>query len=1076
MSISVRTIEAFRRWRLREESLRLERTVEERNERYKRRYGESKVSTSTSISSDEAEKFSQGEIDCKPETRCGKMSFFSWIKLNSSETELKCSNYQESKNESSEKKVQTLKDDLYEIVIAKTEPKPIFYQNSKDSTEKKVRLPKEDLSEMVRLTKPKAHEKSKKSSTKKDIRLEAEVRLEKSGATSYYGRTGKLILSSQKDQVESVGVSKLVDPCSISLFGENSLSERIVSPRNVKALEDHVSEMNSPSSPECMISGFDLPFSSVDADDETLLDASSYADEFSSPDLENDFPQDCSKFSLDDLSFGNEVSSLKLIEILLQFHGSHSDEIAVRHNIMVGTSKLGSPFSLPSRFPSTFERKSYLVYNWLDNRLWPVRPIPFTATCAALLAYNLRYPTNVLLSILPSFESPHLEILKACAVSVSVVYVPTFILRKALKYFYFSYKGFLFENPKKPSLRTKAWGFVRYLLSFVPRRLESCDRLLPNLPVPPLQQTIRKYLDSSRNLMPKDEFELVVEQAEAFLLNEGRSLQTYAWIYSMFTDNYVTPFWEKYAYLYSRAPVLINSSVAHCDLIKVLDMTCAYRAARIIWIEMMSQLAIDRQDYKALGDGLLCTRHYKKMYAVTRVPGESIDHLANYGIQNYLVVELHGFLYKVRICDHKNRIYSVEKLTQIFAELLARNETEEGPFRRLVALTHDTRDSWHRNRKRFFLDNAVNRKALDTIEKAALFMTLDEDDTYGYDPENPEKLSNFLLNMLCGDGTNRWADKSLNYIAAKNSRAGGTTEHSIADGAEFDHIMENYIHLDAVHLEILPREEQIRLETITDSDRKELILGEKLVFEVADKEMVPEINRCYETHQAAKADIDVFSLIFRDFGKGRIKKCGVSPDAFVQMAIQLANYRDQGRFVLTYEPASVRFFANSRTETLRTVSDQSCQFVLAMLDPNETNEHRIELLQKACTTHVEKNKDCMVGGGIDRHLFVLYILSKATGTSSAFLDHYISQPWLLSTSHVPNVTNQIDEDSVVDHTWLGACFGPVAKQGYGVCYRFGGNHTICANITSHKSASNTDSALFGKRLAQAFHDISALFN
>lgn len=55
--------------------------------------------------------------------------------------------------------------------------------------------------------------------------------------------------------------------------------------------------------------------------------------------------------------------------------------------------------------------------------------------------------------------------------------------------------------------------------------------------------------------------------------------------------------------------------------------------------------------------------------------------------------------------------------------------------------------------------------------------------------------------------------------------------------------------------------------------------------------MATEISRCFSTHEEAASDVDMASLIYRGWGKGRIKKCGCSPDAFVQMAIQLANYR-----------------------------------------------------------------------------------------------------------------------------------------------------------------------------------------
>ena len=43
--------------------------------------------------------------------------------------------------------------------------------------------------------------------------------------------------------------------------------------------------------------------------------------------------------------------------------------------------------------------------------------------------------------------------------------------------------------------------------------------------------------------------------------------------------------------------------------------------------------------------------------------------------------------------------------------------------------------------------------------------------------------------------------------------------------------------------------------------------------------------------QLTLEDVDLRLLMHNDFGKGFMKKCKVSPDAFIQMALQLAYYR-----------------------------------------------------------------------------------------------------------------------------------------------------------------------------------------
>ncbi|GMS79873.1 hypothetical protein PENTCL1PPCAC_2048, partial [Pristionchus entomophagus] len=797
----------------------------------------------------------------------------------------------------------------------------------------------------------------------------------------------------------------------------------------------------------------------------------------------------------------------------------------LKMTISSGKKPVRPPFPLFTRFPSRIERAGYKLYNYLDNSLYPVRPFYFGAAVAASAAYFTRFEdSSSLLQLVPKIgESTVAQYTRVGLISLTTAYMPVLFSRFILRHFYFKYKRWLYENPKKPSTLTKVWGVIRSLLSLTPPRLKSCDALLPSMPVPALEDTVERYLESIRQLHSKEELAAIEKMARDFLEGEGVKLQRFTKMYALFKDNYVTGFWEKYAYLYSRSSLLINSSVAHVDLFSDIPATQAFRAAHIVYIEFLSQLSIDRQTYSPLGAGIVCARHYEKMYAVCRVPGETIDHLENHGISRHIVVLHEGGIYKVNVVDDKDRIYTVDQLTDIFIELLTRpNAKVEGAEGRVAALTHDKRNDWHANRRRFFESIPKNKSALREMETAAFVIVLDPTNDWDYEPENPDSLSRFMKSMLTGEGSNRWTDKSLNYIIGKNGRVkrrrhfslsihffgwkrdnveiiyaktiesiwticipliwfqcGGTTEHSIADGSEFDHIMENFVWMENDIVDYPPLDVQLaREKSFNANEAKDRVkFAERIEIEVTE-EMASEIDRCFSSHLDAARDMDMASLIYRPWGKGRIKKCGCSPDAFVQMAIQLANYRDQGRFVLTYEPASSRFYANSRTETLRSVTDESCLFVRAMEDGGMTDRsHRASLLRKACELHSTHNRDCMVNKGVDRHLFVLFVMSQATGTSSPFLNHYIQQEWLLSTSHVPNVTNTMKEDhEFTDKSWLGASFGAVAKSGYGICYRFAGNHSICAHISSYHSAKNTDSERFRGHLVKAFEDLSALFD
>lgn len=79
-----------------------------------------------------------------------------------------------------------------------------------------------------------------------------------------------------------------------------------------------------------------------------------------------------------------------------------------------------------------------------------------------------------------------------------------------------------------------------------------------------------------------------------------------------------------------------------------------------------------------------------------------------------------------------------------------------------------------------------------------------------------------------------------------------------------------------------------------------------------------------------------------------------------------------------------RLFKHGRTETVRSLTRETNQFVLAFLDPNQPQEKKRSLLKAACEKHATLYKDAMNGKGIDRHLFALYVASRGLGLVSYF--------------------------------------------------------------------------------------------
>ena len=138
------------------------------------------------------------------------------------------------------------------------------------------------------------------------------------------------------------------------------------------------------------------------------------------------------------------------------------------------------------------------------------------------------------------------------------------------------------------------------------------------------------------------------------------------------------------------------------------------------------------------------------------------------------------------------------------------------------------------------------------------------------------------------------------------------------------------------------------------------------------------VNECYLENKEAIKDIDSRLLFFKEFGKGLMKKVKCSPDGFLQLALQLAYFRDVGEFHLTYEASMTRLYLEGRTETVRSCTNDSTAFVRAFCqNPRVASKEELKkLMYKSVKTHQNLYRDCMSGKGVDRHLFCLYVLAR----------------------------------------------------------------------------------------------------
>lgn len=207
---------------------------------------------------------------------------------------------------------------------------------------------------------------------------------------------------------------------------------------------------------------------------------------------------------------------------------------------------------------------------------------------------------------------------------------------------------------------------------------------------------------------------------------------------------------------------------------------------------------------------------------------------------------------------------------------------------------------------------------------------------------------------------------------------------------------------------------------------------------------------------------------FQKYGSNYIKKSGFSPDAYVQVAIQLATYRLFKTQVGTYEATQVRSFLHGRTETTRSVSQESKDFVELMgfhskhgaYDP-EARKKKFHLAS-AIKSHVKYISCAANGMGVDRHFFGLSMLTDNEEKPPTLYNDPVfarSKTWRVSTSHLthPKFEN-----------WG---YGEVVPNGVGLAYSIKPDNCVF-NITALQKNDWTDT--LSHLLEEALVEMKAL--
>lgn len=544
---------------------------------------------------------------------------------------------------------------------------------------------------------------------------------------------------------------------------------------------------------------------------------------------------------------------------------------------------------------------------------------------------------------------------------------------------------------------------------------------LPRLPVPTLEETAKRYLKSVHPLLSKTEFEATTKAVKEFVApgGPGEELQKRLIARRERPEirNWLSEWWNDAAYMAYRDPVVpyVSYFYSHRDDRKRRNP--AKRAAAITTAALEFKKAVDEASLEPeyMKKLPIAMSSYEWMFNCSRVPKKPSDISVKYPYKEspHIIVIRKNQFWKV---PHEvgGKQLNTSELELQFNRIY--EKAEKSP--EVGVLTSQNRDIWADVYPKLKA-SPVNAASVKDIESASFVVCLDD--------ASPITLEERAHQYWHGDGSNRWFDKPAQFIINDNGTSGFMGEHSMMDGTTTHRLNDEASKM--IFTNALPFDDP--------EIRSNLPNPVALRFEIdAELQLAIDAARAHFNRQIGSHELRVQA--YQGYGKGLIKKFKCSPDAYVQMIIQLAYHKFYGKNRPTYESAATRRFQEGRTETCRSVSDESVAFCNAMADHSTPPEKAQELFRAALNAHVKYISDASDGRGVDRHLFGLKkCLKEGEPLPSLYQDpaYGYSSTWFISSS-------QLSSEYFNGYGW-----SQVVDDGWGIAYMINEN-SIQFNVCS----------------------------
>ncbi|KAI1558184.1 carnitine acetyl transferase [Pyrenophora tritici-repentis] len=641
---------------------------------------------------------------------------------------------------------------------------------------------------------------------------------------------------------------------------------------------------------------------------------------------------------------------------------------------------------------------------------------------------------------------------------------------------------------------------------------------LPKLPIPELDSSCKKYLAALKPLQSPKEHSDTIHSVEDFLKSDGVILQEKLKKYANGKANYIEQFWYD-SYLNFDNPVVLNLNpffLLEDDPTPARNNQVT-RAASLVVSALSFVRAVRREELPpdTIKGQPLCMYQYSRLFGTARIPTENGCQIGQDPTSKHIVVMCYGQFYWFDVLDDNHDLIMTEKDIALNLQVIV-DDAQEIPIQdaakgALGVLSTENRKVWAGLRDVLHREEGSNNSDCLNIVDSALFVLC-------LDYTEPQTGADLCMNMLCGTSkiergvqvgtcTNRWYDK-LQIIVCKNGSAGINFEHTGVDGHTVLRFASD-VYTDTIlrfARTINGSAPSLWASSSPDPAKRdpESFGDVQTTPHKLEWDMLPELSTALRFAETRLADLiqqnEFATLEFPHYGKNFMTSMGFSPDAFVQMAFQAAYYGLYGRIECVYEPAMTKIYYHGRTEAIRSVTEESVEFLKTFWGENPAAQ-KIEALRKACQKHTENTKVCSKAQGPDRHLYALYcIWQRAIDESQDFASSdgwdstrpsspdasspnrnlLLSETGSISSSPPPQHQQQVQHSMpalFADAGWdkinttilsTSNCgnpslrqfgFGPTSADGFGIGYIIkDGSISICAS-SKHRQTSRYIDAL-----------------